>query len=68
MPLEDIRDSYSNFGHDSGRQLESLHSRNALLSFFGEHNQGKPVLDLIVRIALTTLVSYPGEKDLQVSL
>lgn len=36
------------------------------LSLFGEHNQGKHILDIIVRIAVTTLVSYPGEKDLQV--
>lgn len=36
------------------------------LSLFGEHNQGKHILDIIVRIAMTTLVFYPGEKDLQV--
>ncbi|WOG81788.1 hypothetical protein DCAR_0100939 [Daucus carota subsp. sativus] len=35
------------------------------LSLFGEHNQGKHILDIIVRIAMTTLVFYPGEKDLQ---
>lgn len=35
------------------------------LGLFGEHNQGKHVLDIVVRIAMTTLVSYPGEKDLQ---
>ncbi|XP_044482396.1 exportin-4 isoform X2 [Mangifera indica] len=65
MPFEEIRDGYSNFGHDYEHQLQSLHSRKALLSFFGEHNQGKLVLDIIVRVAITTLVSYPGEKDLQ---
>ncbi|KAH9658949.1 exportin-4 protein [Citrus sinensis] len=31
----------------------------------GEIPVGKPVLDIIVRISMTTLVSYPGEKDLQ---
>lgn len=41
------------------------HSRKALFDFFGEHNQGKFVLDLIVRISMTALISYPGEKDLQ---
>ncbi|XP_051116281.1 uncharacterized protein LOC127241331 isoform X2 [Andrographis paniculata] len=41
------------------------HSTNVLLSFCGENNQGKIVLDIIIRISLTTLVSYPGEKDLQ---
>ncbi|KAL2942733.1 Exportin-4 [Bienertia sinuspersici] len=41
------------------------HSKTVLLDYFGEHNQGKFVLDLIVRVSMTTLVSYPGEKDLQ---
>ncbi|KAK7285878.1 hypothetical protein RJT34_20662 [Clitoria ternatea] len=49
---------------DSGHHHEHS-SKKALLSFFGEHNQGKPVLDIIVRISLITLASYPGEKDLQ---
>ncbi|CAN8260467.1 unnamed protein product [Cochlearia groenlandica] len=48
-----------------GNQLQSLPSRTCLFSFFNEHNQGKFVLDIIVRISLTTLISYPGEKDLQ---
>ncbi|KAF3452354.1 hypothetical protein FNV43_RR02787 [Rhamnella rubrinervis] len=42
-----------------------LNSRKVLLGFFGQHNQGKLVLDIIVRISMTALVSYPGEKDLQ---
>lgn len=65
MPLEEFRDSSTNLCHDTGHQHQSSTSRKALLSFFGEHNQGKPVLDIIVRISMTTLVSYPGEKDLQ---
>ncbi|KAK6145319.1 hypothetical protein DH2020_022139 [Rehmannia glutinosa] len=44
---------------------ETQHSTNALLSFCGENNQGKVVLDIIIRISLSTLLSYPGEKDLQ---
>lgn len=49
--------------------VEQLHdsqfSRKALFSFFGEHGRGKQVLDIIVRISMTTLISYPGENDLQ---
>lgn len=41
-------------------------SRKVLANFFGLHNQGKLVLDIIIHISLTALVSYPGEKDLQV--
>ncbi|KAK7258637.1 hypothetical protein RIF29_24218 [Crotalaria pallida] len=49
---------------DSGHHHEHS-SKKALLGFFGEHNQGKPVLDIIVRVSLVTLKSYAGEKDLQ---
>lgn len=49
---------------DSGHHHDHS-SKKALLCFFGEHNQGKLVLDIIVRISLITLASYPGEKDLQ---
>ena len=41
-------------------------SGKVLATVFGLHNQGKLVLDIIIRISLTALVSYPGEKDLQV--
>lgn len=58
---EEIRDSTLN----SGYQQQQQHSRKALLSFFGATYQGKFVLDIIVRISVTTLLSYPGEKDLQ---
>jgi hypothetical protein len=50
---------------DSGHHYEHS-SKKVLLSFFGEHNQGRVILDIIVRISLITLTSYPGEKDLQV--
>ncbi|XP_058213435.1 uncharacterized protein LOC131325276 isoform X13 [Rhododendron vialii] len=46
--------------------LQPQNSSKAWLTFFGEHNQGKLVLDIIVQISKATLVSYPGEKDLQV--
>ncbi|CAD5322057.1 unnamed protein product [Arabidopsis thaliana] len=46
-------------------KLQSLPSRACLFTYFNEHNQGKFVLDIIVRISLTSLTSYPGEKDLQ---
>ncbi|KAL6142910.1 hypothetical protein ACLB2K_061185 [Fragaria x ananassa] len=44
---------------------ESRDSTTVLLKFFGQQGQGKLVLDIIVRISLTALVSYPGEKYLQ---
>jgi len=50
----------------SSREDQLQHSRKALFDFFSEHHQGKLVLNLIVRISMTALVSYPGEKDLQV--
>ncbi|KAH6804809.1 exportin-4 protein [Perilla frutescens var. frutescens] len=46
-------------------QTGEKHSKNALLIFYGENNQGKVVLDIIIRICSSTFVSYPGEKDLQ---
>ncbi|KAJ8442260.1 hypothetical protein Cgig2_005200 [Carnegiea gigantea] len=49
----------------SSIEIQRQHSRKALFDFFGQHNQGKFVLDLIVRISMTALISYPGEKDLQ---
>ncbi|CAL0301805.1 unnamed protein product [Lupinus luteus] len=49
---------------DSSHHLEH-NSKKALLGFFGEHNQGKLVLDIIVRVSLVSLKSYPGEKDLK---
>ncbi|WCJ43784.1 Exportin-4 [Euphorbia peplus] len=64
MP-EEFRDSNFNSVHDHKHQFQQLHSRKALFSFFGEQNQGKLVLDIIVRISVTTILSYPGEKDLQ---
>ncbi|XVE62729.1 hypothetical protein DITRI_Ditri06bG0142700 [Diplodiscus trichospermus] len=62
MPLEEAN---CHLSHDYKHQHQSIHSLKALLSFFGEHNQGPAVLDIIVKISMMTLMSYPGEKDLQ---
>lgn len=59
--------SGENKSSDGNTQLLSELSTNALLSFCGENDQGKAVLDIIIRISLSIFVSYPGEKDLQVS-
>ncbi|GFP96740.1 exportin-4 [Phtheirospermum japonicum] len=60
MPPERIGENKS-----SSENFNEKLSTNALLSFCGENNQGKAVLDIIIRISLSTLVSFPGEKDLQ---
>ncbi|KAH7867446.1 hypothetical protein Vadar_033517 [Vaccinium darrowii] len=60
MPPEETTSSSDHRPH-----LQPQYSRKAWLTFFGEDNQGKLVLDIIVRISKATLVSYPGEKDLQ---
>ena len=61
MNPEEVRET-----HSQDHQLQSQQLRKGLHSFFREHNQGKLVLDIIVRVSVTTLLSYPGEKDLQV--
>jgi hypothetical protein len=66
MHPKEIREGTCDSGHGQAHQLQSLQSRKVLLSFFGEHNQGKLVLDIVIRVSITTLMSYPGEKDLQV--
>ncbi|XP_020678770.1 exportin-4 [Dendrobium catenatum] len=42
-----------------------LSSKRILLNFAGEHKQGEMVLDIIARICINALTSYPGEKELQ---
>ncbi|XP_031116009.1 exportin-4 isoform X1 [Ipomoea triloba] len=64
MPPEEYKESKSSDSFTEG-QFKEEHSRKALLNFCGEHSQGKVVLDIIVRLSITSLVSYPGEKDLQ---
>ncbi|KAI3470688.1 hypothetical protein Pfo_027351 [Paulownia fortunei] len=65
MPPEKSGENKSSYENCNNTQVLSKHSTNALLSFCGENNQGKVVLDIIIRISLSTLVSYPGENDLQ---
>ncbi|KAA8534673.1 hypothetical protein F0562_032190 [Nyssa sinensis] len=65
MPLEDNRDNNGSSDNIHDYQPQSQNSKTAFLCFFGEHNMGKLVLDVIVRISTMTLVSYQGEKDLQ---
>lgn len=52
------------YGKEHDNEFQSQHTRKVIYSFFGEHDQGIPILDIIIRISATTLLSYPGEKDL----
>lgn len=65
MPIDGakghINATYAENGQLPGSQL----SKKILYSFAGEHNQGGVVLDVIVRICIVTLTSYPGENELQ---
>ncbi|KAE8653609.1 hypothetical protein Csa_007263 [Cucumis sativus] len=54
----------TNYGKEHDNEFQSQHTRKVIYSFFGEHGQGIPILDIIICIAATTLLSYPGEKDL----
>lgn len=54
------------YGKEHDNEFQSQHTRKVIYSFFGEHDQGIPILDIIIRISATTLLSYPGEKDLHV--
>ncbi|PIN07964.1 hypothetical protein CDL12_19468 [Handroanthus impetiginosus] len=65
LPPEESGKAKGSYENYNNTQLLSKNSTNALLSFFGESNQGKVVLDIIIRISLTTLDSYSGEKELQ---
>ncbi|KAL5702296.1 hypothetical protein ACHQM5_027530 [Ranunculus cassubicifolius] len=65
MPTESGRGKDGNLACENETQQNSQNSSNAIFSFCGEHDQGRSVLDVIVRISFTTLVSYPGENNLQ---
>ncbi|CAH9110170.1 unnamed protein product [Cuscuta epithymum] len=67
MPHEEYKESKTSkyFTEGPYKEVPSTSSRKALLDFCGDHNQRKLVLDIIVRISITSLISYPGEKDLQ---
>ncbi|KAG0452921.1 hypothetical protein HPP92_025585 [Vanilla planifolia] len=43
----------------------SQSSKRILLNFAGEHKQGDVVLDIVTRICIAVLNSYPGENELQ---
>lgn len=60
MPPDESKESASSDNH------KAKHHKKVLLNFCGEDNQGKAVLDLIIRIVMVALISYPGERDLQV--
>lgn len=66
MPPKDSLENNSTVEEHKEAQLR-LENSKKMFQVFGEHNQGKVVLDIIVHIATTTLVSYPGEIFLQVS-
>lgn len=55
-----------NKGNASSDNHNVKHHKKVLLNFCQEDSQRKAVLDLIIHISVTTLISYPGEKDLQV--
>ncbi|KAI4370235.1 hypothetical protein MLD38_018605 [Melastoma candidum] len=62
-------EEYKEANHDSGlgstNQIQSYGSKGIILKFFSEYGNGKTVLDIIVRVCATTLLSYPGENFLQ---
>lgn len=60
MPPDESKENASSDNH------KAKHHQKVLLNFCGEDNQGKAVLDLIIRIVMVALISYPGERDLQV--
>lgn len=65
MPLEESKGNRNTLDSDHGRYFQSEYPTKAWLNYFKEGFQGKFVLNIIVRISQMTLVSYPGEKDLQ---
>ncbi|CAN4115669.1 unnamed protein product [Withania somnifera] len=54
-----------NKGNASSDNHKAKHHKKVLLNFCEVDNQGKAVLDLIIHISMTALISYPGERDLQ---
>ncbi|KAL0349232.1 UNVERIFIED_CONTAM: Exportin-4 [Sesamum angustifolium] len=65
MPPGESGENKGGYENYNNTQHLPRQTTNALVSFFGENDQGKAVLDVMIRISLSTLVSYPGEKDLQ---
>lgn len=57
-------------GHEGEQQLAvastgQFSGRNALNIAFGENGGGKAVLEVLVRVTLTALTAWPGERSLQ---
>ncbi|KAM7250286.1 hypothetical protein ACFE04_022169 [Oxalis oulophora] len=65
LHVKDMNEDNSYSYHGYGNHVPAQQAREVLLSFFDVHNQGKFILDIIVRISMTALIQYPGEKDLQ---
>lgn len=63
MPSAESISNNNRSVHDHDLQLQQS---RLCCSFCCDSTQGKLVLDLIIRISMTTLISYPGEKELQV--
>eukprot|EP00249_Psilotum_nudum_P010588 c22631_g1_i2 orf=152-3370(+) len=55
-------------GHESDQQhtMAGTHydGRNALLAAFGEQGNGKAVLETLLQVGVTSLTSWPGERNL----
>ncbi|KAL0376980.1 UNVERIFIED_CONTAM: Exportin-4, partial [Sesamum calycinum] len=62
MPPGESGENKGGYENYNNTQHLPRQTTNALVSFFGENDQGKAVLDVMIRISLSTLVSYPGER------
>ncbi|KAL3727990.1 hypothetical protein ACJRO7_032695 [Eucalyptus globulus] len=65
MSPEESQDSSYSSKVDNMHQVQSIGSGRTVLRYFSEYDHGKTVLDIIVQVAITTFMSYPGEKFLQ---
>ncbi|GLJ30839.1 hypothetical protein SUGI_0612650 [Cryptomeria japonica] len=65
MPHDVGRGPTSTLGEDGEKKHKTFHGRKAFLSVISDENQGKVLLATLVRIAITTLTSWPGEGNLQ---
>ncbi|CAN6479474.1 unnamed protein product [Victoria cruziana] len=65
MPLDSGKGHSSMLGVEGQKLHSVLPSREILMSFCGEKNDGRMVLDNIILIAITTLIYWTGEKNLQ---
>ncbi|KAF8017869.1 hypothetical protein BT93_H2928 [Corymbia citriodora subsp. variegata] len=65
MSPEESQDSSYSSKAGNVHQVQSIGSGRTVLRYFSEYDHGKTVLDIIVRVAMATFMSYPGEKFLQ---